>query len=73
LDWRNDLGDTIDPNNVTIDSPTTVVSVYAYDYTTSIEYAFILLVAAGTIFVVARRATRKKEQDWLEPEPPPPP
>jgi len=73
LDWRNDLGDTIDPNNVTIDSPTTVVSVYAYDYTTSIEYAFILLVAAGTIFVVTRRATRKKEQDWLEPEPPPPP
>jgi subtilisin family serine protease len=73
LDWENDRGDKIDPNNVIVDSPTTVVSVYRYDYTTSIEYAVILLVAAATIFLAARSTIGKKRQDWLESIPPPPP
>lgn len=61
LQWRNDYGGTIDPNNVVINSPTTVVAVYEYDYTASMEYAFVLLVAVGTIFVIVRRAASRKE------------
>ena len=64
---------TIDPNNVVVNSPTTVVAVYEYDYTASMEYAFILLVAVGTIFVIVRRATRKKESEQPKQEVPPPP
>ena len=73
LQWRNDVGGTIDPNNVVVSSPTTVVAVYAYDYTASMEYAFILLVAVGTVFVIVRRATRKKEPAQPKQEVPPPP
>lgn len=72
-DWRDDRGDTIDPNNVVVDSPMTIVSVYEYDYTISIEYAAILLLAAGTIFVVVRKASGKQKHDEFEHGLPPPP
>ena len=72
-DWTDDRGDTIDPNNIIVASPMTIVSVYEYDYTISMEYAVILLLAAGTIFIAVRRVSGKQKHDGFEPGLPPPP